>query len=802
LLLVTPSLHSRTVENFNEGWFFKLGDHDVKGVVKDGLPHSALEVNLPHDWSILGEYSEENPSGMQGAFLPCGIGWYQKSFDWSSEMHGKVVFIEFDGVYMNSEVWINGHYLGKRPYGYIGFSYELTDFLSKGDNRILVRVDNQKVPSGRWYTGSGIYRNVRLVVKDKIHIKQWGTFVRATKIEKNQATLKIDVEIENRSGSDERVSLVTEIFDPNGHRVAVLEDPVMLETDGVLVTQKARIDHPMKWSPDQTNLYLAVCNIMKKGVVQDRFETTFGIRKIEFTTDKGFLLNDKPLLIKGVCNHHDGGPVGAAVPLDVLKYRLELLKKMGCNAIRTAHNPQSPEFYKLCDEMGFLVMDEAFDGWWEPKAAYDYGHYFEEYWRKDLGDLIRRDRNHPSVIIWSIGNEVRGFKEDQQKKMVEFVKALDDTRPVTQGRGYSGRWIDLAGFNGHGEEKGKLERFSKKDPRPVIGTEITHSLQTRGVYRTKTWIRRRDAPAPWEIGKDFKDMEHLVTIVPDFTEEEVFTEENERYQSGYDNAIVRIGVRDDWNRVEKYPWYLGNFRWTGFDYLGESFGWPARTENFGIIDLAGFPKDHYYLYQSLWSDEPMVHLLPHWNHEGKEGVVIPVVVYTNCPTAELFLNGKSLGKRTMTEERQIVWNVPYEIGEIKAVAYPEEGQPLVKAYQTAGKAAKVKLMPNRNSAFANGVDVIRIEASITDEEGKMCPNADDLVAFEISGPAELLAVENGDILDTSPHRVNTRRVFKGKCLLLIQAKKETGTVKIRAVSRGLNADEVEVKIVAEENECI
>jgi len=438
-------------------------------------------------------------------------------------------------------------------------------------------------------------------------------------------------------------------------------------------------------------------------------------------------------------------------------------------------------------------MDEAFDGWWNTKAEHDYGTYFEEWWQTDLKDFILRDRNHPSVVIWSIGNEVHGFTAEQQKEIVDFVRQQDPTRPVTQGRGYRAPHIDIAGFNGHGEFRGSLEKYHEQHPeKTIIGTEITHTLQTRGVYRTKTWYRTKDNPAPWERPEQFSKMEDRVFKIPDLSEEEVFPGINPKYQSSYDNSIVRMGVRESWKQVEQKDYYLGNFRWTGFDYLGESFGWPARTANFGIIDLAGFPKDHYYLYQSLWNDEPMVHLLPHWTHPGKEGVRIPVVVYTNCQSAELFLNQRSLGEKAMGEDRQLVWQVPYEAGEIRVVARTEGAEMCTKSFTTAGQAKKIVLGADRKLIRNNRTDVVHIEACVADESGEMLPDADQMITFEISGPAKLLGVENGDILDLDLHKVNYRRAFKGKCLLIIQASGEQGTIEIEARAENLNPGRISI----------
>jgi len=751
-------------------WSFHLGD--VKGAEQAGFDDTSWRtLNVPHDWSIEGRYDETNPAGIAGAFLPAGIGWYRKQIDIET-LEDDQYFIEFDGVYMNSDVWINGKHLGTRPCGYTSFSYELTPHLKKGKNVLAVRVDHSKVPSGRWYTGSGMYRHVWLTRTKQVYVPQWGTVVKTTLTGKNRAEVSLDVQLFNRSGELQKVVIESVLVDRLGNPVARDESELAVGEEAQL-THSFQLENPDLWSPDHPNMYVIETAITANGSLLDQYQTPLGIRSIELRGSEGFFLNGEAIKFKGLSNHHDAGPVGSAVPDDVLYRRLKLLKEMGCNALRTTHNPFSPEFYTMCDTMGFLVMNEAFDGWWEAKAEHDYGNYFEEWWQTDLADFIRRDRNHPSVVIWSVGNEVRKFTAGQQKEIVEFVKQLDDSRPVTQGRGYSAPHIDIAGFNGHGEFRGSLEKYHEEHPeKAIIGTEITHTLQTRGVYRTKTWYRTKDNPAPWEKPADFLKMEARVVKIPDLSEEEVFKGINPKYQSSYDNSIVRIGVRDSWKQVEQLDYYLGNFRWTGFDYLGESFGWPARTANFGIIDLAGFPKDHFYLYQSLWSNEPMVHLLPHWTHPGKEGVKIPVVVYTNCQSAELFLNDRSLGEQLMDEEEQLVWMVPYEPGEITVIARDDGQEICKKSYQTAGQASRIDLMADRTTLRNNQTDVVHIEAQVRDEQGVMLPDADHLIEFDIRGPAKLLGVENGDILDLAPHQVNSRKAFKGKCLLILQS---TGT---------------------------
>jgi len=595
------------------------------------------------------------------------------------------------------------------------------------------------------------------------------------------------ISIENEMKSAKEITVQSSVLNAGNKVVAVKKTKVSL-AELKNLQQEFTVKKPALWSPETPVMYTVETKLWVDDKQVDLYRTPFGIRSIELKGNKGFFLNGKPIKFKGLSNHHDAGPVGVAVPNDVLYRRLKLVKEMGCNALRTTHNPFAPEFYTMCDTLGIMVMNEAFDGWWTPKAKFDYGNYFDKWWKTDLKDFIKRDQNHPSVVMWSIGNEVRGFTAAQQKEIIDYAKTIDKTRPYTQGRGYSAPHIDIAGFNGHGEYRGGLEKFHKKNPnKPIIGTEITHTLQTRGVYRTKTWYRTKDNPAPWENPGQFKKMEPSVFKIPDLSKEEVFTGITKKYQSSYDNSIVRIGVRDEWKRVEEYDFYMGNFRWTGFDYLGESFGWPARTANFGIIDLAGFPKDHYYLYQSLWSNKPMVHLLPHWTHPGKEGVKIPVVVYTNCESAELFLNGKSLGEKSMTAEKQIVWQVPYVKGELKVVAKNEGVIIVEKKYVSASKATQVELLVDKNSIKANQTDVVRVEVIITDKDGNMVPDAANLLRFNISGPAKIIGVENGDVLDMNPHKVNYRNAFNGRCLLLLQVTDVSGTIEVSVNSKGLKA---------------
>ncbi len=786
--------NSRGTHDFDLQWKFRLGDFPGASTV-DYKDEDWRVLNLPHDWSIEGEYDSLNPSGPAGGFLPTGIGWYRKHFDWKPEWKNKRVTIEFDGVYCNSTVWINGIELGHRPNGYISFSYELTPHLKRGKNMIAVKVDHSTTPSGRWYTGSGIYRRVRITTTEKVYIPNGGLFIRTPNVDEKSARVEVDLQVINETAKIDKASISYTITSKEGQQLAEKVTTTALDAGKNHTAVMLDLLDPLLWSPQNPNLYDLSVKITSKGRTWDEYQSTFGVRTLSFSAENGFLLNGVKTILKGVCNHHDGGPVGAAVPVDVLHRRLKILKDMGCNAIRTSHNPFAPEFYAMCDSMGFMVMNEAFDGWEKEKATYDYGLHFEEWWEKDLEAFIKRDRNHPSVIIWSIGNEVKGYTNATQQKLVDFIKDLDNTRPISQGRGYSGPAIDLAGFNGHGEYKGRLKQFHEKNPtKPVVGTEITHGLQTRGVYRTKTQYRRRDYPAPWERGKPFSGIADKVFLDDDLTEKEVFENIDPLYHSSYDNSIVRMSIRDYWRETKDLPYFIGAFRWTGFDYLGESFDWPARTMNFGVIDLAGFPTDSYYLYQSTWSDKPMVHMLPHWTHPGKEGVEIPVVVYTNGSSAELFLDGRSLGEQPMTDELRIVWMVPYARGELKVVAKTGERIMATQTYRTAGDPHAIEVNLDKDLVSANHKDVVHAEITIVDKNGEMVPGAGNLLNFEVEGPGRLIGVENGDILDLSPHKVNYRKAFHGKCLAIIQATGDAGEIRLKVTSGGLKEKEIRIKV--------
>lgn len=801
-------------------WQFYLGDV-ANGESPDLNTNNWRTLEVPHDWSIEGEYSQNNGTDWESGFLPTGIGWYRKTLKWESTWKNKRVKIHFEGVYLNSDVWINGHHLGHRPNGYVGFEYDLTDYLLKGDNIIAVRVDQSKPLTGRWYTGSGIYRHVWLKVQEPVHIGNWGVSFVASNISTEKSDFEIEVMVNNENESDGPVQVAAILLDKDGIRVANVEGSLNIasQTNSSIKLVGEVVD-PKLWSPESPYLYTLKTKVVKGTQILDENELKVGFRKIEFSGDFGFKLNGEITKMKGVCDHQTAGSVGSAVPDDVLLYRLRLLKKMGCNAIRTAHNPFSPSFYNICDSLGIMVLDEFLDGWGDVKAEHDYGLYFKDWWRTDGIDFIKRDRNHPCVVLWSIGNEVSKGTREEQKELVDLFHEYDRTRLVTQGGNDPTRgmeddnlptYIDVKGFNGDGEEKGVLEEYHTRKPlMPMVCTEVPHTYQTRGVYRTKTQWRRRDFPAMWEVKEwngTLRDHKDKITSIPNLASPEVFTEErcstyyqngnvipidikksyqyNLYYQSSYDNASVRSSVRLAWQRTRDLDYVAGQFRWGSFDYLGESNDWPSRFANFGVIDICGFPKDHFYLYQSLWTEKPMVHILPHWTHPGKKRSNIPVVVYTNCDEVELFLNGKSLGTQKYNDE-QLVWMVPYKPGIIKAIA-KKNGKLVAEDKQmTSGSAAKIELAVDKGQINANRTDVIFVSANITDEKGIICPIANNILEFDISGPAKLLGIDNGDPLDLSGYKTNVRRAFRGKVMLLIQSTDEAGEIGIRVKSEGLD----------------
>jgi len=780
----------RTHISFNEGWKFALAAPDE--AAQPGFDDSGWrELDLPHDWSIEGEFSEKNPASPGGGALPGGIGWYRKSFNVSTADTDRLTYISFDGVYRNSEVWINGSYLGKRPYGYSSFRYDLTPYLKYGEekNVIAVKVDNSAQPNSRWYSGSGIYRNVWLTTTGKIAVDNWGTFVTTPEVSAGSALVRVTTQIKNSSGSRATVRLETTVYDADNKRVARTEaDQVEVPSSGTAVTQDLTVKAPRLWSVDSPALYRVVTTIRSGQLLADTYETVTGIRSFEFDREKGFILNGEPVTIKGVCNHHDLGCLGAAVNTRALERQLEILKEMGCNGIRTSHNPPAPELLDLCDRMGFIVMDEAFDIWKVGKTDYDYHLDFDEWHRRDIEAMVLRDRNHPSVFIWSIGNEVMeqwqrdGSGEAIATELAGIVRSLDDTRPVTAACNdpvpnnpvIASGALDLIGFN---YRDTLWTRFPQAFPEErFIGTETTSALATRGSYDMPSEIIRR-WPARWD--QPFKDGN------PDLT------------CSAYDNCSAPWGTthRDSWRLIRDNAFLTGMYIWTGFDYLGEPtpYWWPARSSYFGIIDLAGFPKDVYWFYQSEWTDKDVLHIFPHWN--WNPGQAVDVWAFTNCDEVELFLNGKSLGRQKKGEaDFNLVWRVQFEEGTILGVGYRNGSEIMRSEVHTAGAPAALTLSPDRAEINGDGSDLSFITVTVVDRNNIPVPHASNLVKFRIDGPGAIAGVDNGSQTSMEPFRADYRKACNGKCLAVVKAGKQKGEIRITASSEGLPDATVVVKV--------
>ncbi len=778
--------------NFDGGWAFFPGDAGG-AEAPDFDDADWREVDLPHDWSIEGTVSEANPSGAKGGYFPCGVGWYRKRFDAPAAWDGKKLFVEFDGVFCNSDVWINGHHLGHRPNGYVSFQHDLTEHLNvDGANVLAVRVDNSRQPNSRWYTGSGIYRHVRLTVTHPVYAAHWGVCITTPEVSPEAATVAVRTTIRNETSSAKVIELRSTVLDPTGQPVGAATERREIPPNGEhTYEQTIEVPRPALWSPEMPSLYALRSEVTDGGTTVDAQDTCFGIRVVLFDAARGMLLNGWPVKMKGVCEHHDAGCVGAAVPDAVLARRLRILKRMGCNAIRTAHNPPSPALLDLCDRMGMLVIDEGFDEWKVAKTPHGYSTVFEKWWHRDLTDWILRDRNHPCVVLWSIGNEIREQCDsagvETGRKIVDAIHRLEPTRPVTCGLNWhadADTWIaevlDVVGINGGGGGCFQYENYHRDNPTwKLYASEVPHTLQTRGVYQTVTHYRNED------LGGG-------ILKTPSLAEPEALGQIHPRYRSAYDNAYVRINCRDSWAQTSKHDFFAGEFRWSGFDYLGESLGWPCKNWNFGIIDLCGFPKDSYYFYQSRWTPRPMVHILPHWTWPGKEGTAIPVVAYSNCEQVELFLNGTSLGRKATADRMDLTWHVPYAPGILKAVG-SVDGQAVAATERvTAGDPAGIALSVDRETIDADGADAVHVQVEIVDAGGHVAPHADDRVHFTVTGPGRLIGVDNGDPIDHDNYKLDHRKAFSGMCLAIVQSTGQPGTIRLAAAAEGLASAEIAV----------
>ena len=775
----TPnSVHPKPIQTrgerrirFNDDWRFFKGDAPgAESASFDDASWRALA--LPHDWAIEGPFDKVNNPNTGG--LPVsGTGWYRKHFVLPAEAKGRQVSIEFDGAMSNAHVWLNGKEIGERPYGYASFALDLTSNLNwDGENVVAVRLKPEPDAS-RWYPGAGLYRSVWLTVTAPVHVAHWGTYVTTPEVSDAHATVALATEVENAGAAPAAIQLRTNILDADGKSVAHATSDGAVPADGKQkIAQQLAVAHPQRWDMDRPYLYKAVTEVVQGGKVVDRYVTSFGIRTLSFDPAKGFLLNGRVRKLQGVCNHHDLGALGTAVNRRATERQLEIMKSMGVNAIRTSHNPPSPELLEACDRMGLVVMDEAFDMWRIPKVKNGLSKFFDQWHERDLRDLVRRDRNHPSVIMWSIGNEIPEQTSANggalAKELTGICHEEDATRPTTSAfnspdaaikNGLAAN-VDVPGFNYQPEG---YARFQQAHPSwAIYGSETASCVSSRGVYHLPMKLENR---------------------TPDFQ------------VSSYDIEAPMWAYCPDveFEAQRQLPNVLGEFVWTGFDYLGEPtpYGsrndWPSRSSYFGIVDLAGFPKDRFYSYRSVWTNQPTVHVFPHWNWAGHEGEKIPVMVYTNAQEVELFLNGKSLGRKKLgvdtfampvnskiskdhvfTSKFRLVWEVPYATGELKAVGYKDGKEFAVDTVKTAGAPARVVLTPDRKSIAADGDDLSFLTVRIVDKDGNLCPLADNLVQFHLDGPAAIAGVDNGNAASVEPFQADSRKAFNGLALLIVR----------------------------------
>ena len=800
---------TRTRESFDNDWLFMLSDAEGAETVEyDDTEWRKL--NLPHDWAIEGDFSAENPSGYAGGALPGGVGWYRKHFivDSADLSNGRRVYLDFDGVYMLSNVFVNSTSTGVRPYGYISFRRDITDLLHPGENVVAVRVDNELQPNSRWYSGCGIYRHVWMVKTEAIHVDNWGTYVTTPIVEEKNATVNVATRLRNTTCDSVSVNVKQYILDTNGKIVAKADGYMNIAPDTTAEESiELQLNNPHRWSVEEPYLYTIRTEVIHNDRVIDTYDTPFGVRTFRFDEKEGFFLNDKHVKIKGVCMHHDLGCLGAAVNTRAIERQLEILKEMGCNAYRCSHNPPAPEVLDLCDRMGFIVMDEALDMWSRPKTQYDYARFFKEWHERDITDLVLRDRNHPSIFMWSLGNEVREqwtheasdilslddanmplnlmkdatalAKEGTQlstnslitRRLCKIVKNLD-SRPTTTGNDepnpsnhlFRAGTLDIIGYNYHVEWFDSVPGWFPD--KSFIATESASALMTRGYYEQPS-----DSMMPRPIRWD----------VPYI---------NDSYScSSYDHVHAPWGSTHEknWRMVKERDYVSGTFIWTGFDYIGEPtpYKFPARSSYFGIVDLAGFPKDIYYMYKSEWSNDTVLHLFPHWNHTPGETIDM-CCYYNHADEVELWINGVSQGVRTKPEGKfHAMWRVTYQPGEVRVVSRKDGVEILSQTIRTASEPAQIRLTPDRRTLNADGSDLSFVTVEVLDKDGNLCPNADNLITFTVDGNAFIAGVDNGSPYSMERFKSNHRKAFYGKCLVVLQNNGNSGVATLTANSEGL-----------------
>jgi beta-galactosidase len=823
--LGAPHAWGRQTELFDFGWRFHLGE--ATGAEAAAFDDASWRpVDLPHDWSIEGPYDQNAPAGGSGGYLPTGVGFYRKAFSLPESARGGRVAVRFDGVYQHSTVWVNGHEAGYRPYGYSSFQYDITPFVTYGSapNVIAVRVDNSQQPNSRWYSGSGIFRHTWLITTDRLSIAPLGVGLTTPSVSDESAVVNVRVRVNNGRDLEQAFEVRATLLDdsPPGPAAEPAGPPAtrpgwtlpcVVPAGGEMeVAAPISVASPRLWSPDAPSLYRVRTEIVVKGEVVDSVDTTLGIRSAVFDVDRGLLINGKPYKMRGVCIHNDGGSVGSAVPDALLEHRLTLLREMGCNAIRCSHNPMAPEFYDFCDRLGLLVMDEAFDEWTirKPQIKFGYSDVFADWYERDVTDFVRRDRNHPCVVLWNAGNEIGEQTSpagpEVLRKLLAVFHREDPTRPVTAAmdnifnqngpapEAFTSQ-LDIVGYNyvdrwGTRRETQYADDRRLHPDRRFVGTEETSVAQMRGVYPFGSLLDDNDSDDHLQLG-------------------------NGPVGALYVAATIRAAAL--WKFAAVHDYVTGQFIWTGIDYLGEA-RWPHKAASFGPLDTCGFKKDAYYFYQSLWVKAPVLHLLPHWNWPGHEGSVVPVVAYTNCAAVELFLNGRSLGVKAKdfpsfgvegawntyprpkvevtTGDLQLAWDVPYAAGSLTAVGYDRHGSVVAHAeVRTAHEAAALEIGADRATLAAGRRDVASVEVRAVDADGTLVPAADNAITFEVTGPARIIGVDNGDPQSHATYQGNLRALFNGMALALVESTPEGGSVRVTARSPGLREASIVISSV-------
>ena len=795
------NLHAQRSEYLLEkGWKFTKGE--VSNAEMPAFNDAKWEtVDIPHDWAIFGPFDKNNDlqnvavtqnfetqaslkTGRTGGLPYVGIGWYRTTFH---STPGKQTTLIFDGAMSEARVFVNGKEACFWPCGYNSFYCDVTSLVNEDgkNNTLAVRLENRP-QSSRWYPGAGLYRNVHVVTTEKIHVPVWGTQITTPYVKDEYASVCLRTTILNAGKTE--LTVVTDIMDADGQVVSTKTNKGVIN-HGQPFTQNFIVERPKLWSPETPVLYKAVSKIYSGDTLLDTYSTRFGIRTIEYIADKGFYLNGKRRKFQGVCNHHDLGPLGAAINVAALRHQLTLLKEMGCDAIRTSHNMPAPELVELCDEMGFMMMLEPFDEWDIAKCDNGYHRFFNEWAEKDMVNMLRQYRNNPCVVMWSIGNEVPTQWSPEGYKVAKFLQDIchreDPTRPVTCGmdqvksvlaNGFAAM-LDIPGLNYRAHLYD--EAYERLPQNIILGSETSSTVSSRGVYKF---------PVERKAGAMYDD------------------HQSSSYDLEYCNWSNIPDI--DFARAEDHEWTIGQFVWTGFDYLGEpspydTNAWPNHSSMFGIIDLASIPKDRYYLYRSVWNKEAeTLHILPHWNWEGREGEKTPVFVYTNYPAAELFINGKSYGRQTKhkngtVENRyRLMWHdAVYQPGEVRVVAYDEQGNPVAeKTVRTAGKPHHIELVTDRSSLQADGKDLAYVTLRIVDKDGNLCPNDGRLVSFKVKGAGKYRASANGDPTCLDLFHKPEMHAFGGMLTVIVQSGEKTGEIELQATAKGIKTGTIRIPV--------